>query len=142
MHLCNLKTSRQLCYIIVPKNTMRPRASEVMTAYLKQCNEPPWTSYFIRVGVLLAIVSSYRIIQNFPSLQQIDVRNDQWGESHFNWTLESGANYHILRTGCYPYMKYHCTKRPYADLSIDNYFFNAMKVINFGRTTVQNERII
>jgi len=28
---------------------MRPKASSVLTAYLKQCNEPPWTSYFIRV---------------------------------------------------------------------------------------------
>lgn len=26
-----------------------PKVSEVLTAYLKQCNEPPWTSYFIRV---------------------------------------------------------------------------------------------
>lgn len=26
-----------------------PRVSAVLTAYLKQCNEPPWTSYFIRV---------------------------------------------------------------------------------------------
>lgn len=28
---------------------MRPKVSAVLTQYLKQCNEPPWTSYFIRV---------------------------------------------------------------------------------------------
>lgn len=27
----------------------RPTASEVLTAYLTQCNEPPWTSYFVKV---------------------------------------------------------------------------------------------
>lgn len=27
----------------------RPTASEVLTAYLMQCNEPPWTSYFVKV---------------------------------------------------------------------------------------------
>lgn len=27
----------------------KPKASDVLTAYLKQCNEPPWTSYFVKV---------------------------------------------------------------------------------------------
>ncbi|XP_031618837.1 uncharacterized protein C15orf61 homolog [Contarinia nasturtii] len=90
---------------------MRPKVSAVLTQYLKQCNEPPWTSYFIR----------YR-----------DVYNDQWGKSHFNWTLDTGTNYHILRTGCYPYMKYHCTKRPHQDLSLDDNFMKFIKVINLG----------
>jgi len=94
---------------------MRPKASSVLTAYLKQCNEPPWTSYFIR---------------------QKDVSNDQWGRSHFNWTLDTGTNYHILRTGCQPYIKYHCTKRPIQDLSIENAFFNCIKVINLGIPTL------
>lgn len=67
-----------------------------------------------------------------------DVSNDQWGESHFNWTLpDTGTNYHILRTGCYPYMKYHCTRRPYADLSVDNAFFKALKVLNLGIIAVK-----
>lgn len=60
------------------------------------------------------------------------MRNDQWGRSHFNWTLESGTNYHILRAGCYPYMKYHCTKRPYDDLKFDDFFFRSLKVMNLG----------
>ncbi|XP_055315620.1 uncharacterized protein C15orf61 homolog [Sitodiplosis mosellana] len=90
---------------------MRPKVSAVLTQYLKQCNEPPWTSYFIR----------YR-----------DVYNDQFGLSHFNWTLDSGTNYHILRTGCWPYMKYHCTKRPLQNLTLDDKLINFIKMINLG----------
>ena len=93
----------------------KPKASEVLTAYLKQCNEPPWTSYFIK---------------------QKDVINDQFGRSHFNWTLDTGANYHILRTGCFPYIKYHCTSRPIQDLSLDDNFFKFMKIINLGIPTL------
>ncbi|XP_061387703.1 uncharacterized protein C15orf61 homolog [Musca vetustissima] len=89
----------------------KPRASEVLTAYLKQCNEPPWTSYFVKLK---------------------DVENDQWGRSHFNWTLDTGANYHILRTACYPYLKYHCTKREIQDLSLEDKFFRFLKIINLG----------
>lgn len=69
---------------------------------------------------------------NLIFTQYRDIQNDQWGYSHFNWTLDSGANYHILRTGCYPYMKYHCTKRPIQDLSLEDNFFKFIKVINLG----------
>lgn len=36
-------------YSLRTKQKMRPKVSAVLTQYLKQCNEPPWTSYFIRV---------------------------------------------------------------------------------------------
>ncbi|KAM7361993.1 uncharacterized protein C15orf61 homolog [Cochliomyia hominivorax] len=90
---------------------LKPKASHVLTTYLKQCNEPPWTSYFVKLK---------------------DVENDQWGKSHFNWTLDTGTNYHILRTACYPYLKYHCSKREIQDLSLEDKFFRFLKIINLG----------
>ncbi|XP_025832693.1 uncharacterized protein C15orf61 homolog isoform X2 [Agrilus planipennis] len=87
-----------------------PTASSVLTSYLKQRKEPPWTSYFIRY---------------------IDIEDDQFGMSHFNWKV-GNSNYHILRTGCFPYIKYHCTKRPYQDLSVEDLFFRLVKLMNLG----------
>lgn len=75
-----------------------------------QTQEPPWTSYFVK----------YR-----------DIKNDQRGMSHFNWAV-GNSNYHVLRTGCFPYIKYHCTKRPKQDLTLDDRFFKAIKIINLG----------
>jgi hypothetical protein len=86
------------------------KASEVLTAFLDQSN-PIWTSYFVKLS---------------------DVQNDQWGRSHFNWTLKSGANFHILRTTCWPYIKYHCTRNEIVDLKAQDNFFRFLKVINLG----------
>ncbi|KAL0832652.1 hypothetical protein ABMA28_000844 [Loxostege sticticalis] len=88
----------------------RPTASEVLTAYLMQCNEPPWTSYFVK----------YR-----------SVKDDQFGMSNFNWKVGS-SNYQILRTGCFPYIKYHCSKKSAEDLEASDKFMRAIKVVNLG----------
>ena len=83
---------------------------QVLTSYLLQTKEPPWTSYFVKYA---------------------DVTNDQRGMSHFNW-LAGKSNYHVLRTGCFPYIKYHCTKRSKQDLTVEDRFFKAIKILNLG----------
>ncbi|XP_076295800.1 uncharacterized protein C15orf61 homolog [Lasioglossum baleicum] len=92
----------------------KPLASEVLTSYLLQTDEPPWTSYFVKYA---------------------DILNDQRGMSHFNWPVGT-SNYHVLRTGCFPYIKYHCTKRPRQDLRIEDKFFKAIKLLNLGIPTL------
>jgi len=84
---------------------------QALTCYLEQRKCPPWTSYFIKYDSII---------------------DDQRGKSHFNWTVKEGHNYHILRTGCYPYIKYHCTKRPHQDLSLDDLLFRIIKILNLG----------
>uniref|UniRef100_A0A914VNK9 Uncharacterized protein n=1 Tax=Plectus sambesii TaxID=2011161 RepID=A0A914VNK9_9BILA len=88
----------------------RPLASKVLSTYLRQRSYPSWTSYFIE----------YRCIQD-----------DNFGQKHFNFSVD-GHNYHVLRVGCYPYIKYHCTKRPYQDLLWENRIFKLITVANLG----------
>ncbi|KAF7994219.1 hypothetical protein HCN44_001811 [Aphidius gifuensis] len=92
------------------KRNQHHDVDQVLTSYLRQTKEPPWTSYFVKYN---------------------DVINDQRGMSHFNWPVGS-SNYHVLRTGCFPYIKYHCTKRIEEDLTMDDKFFKAIKIINLG----------
>lgn len=64
--------------------------------------------------------------------QYSSITDDQWGKSHFNWKVGK-SNYHILRTGCYPYIKYHCSKRSVQNLILEDYFFRCIKVLNLGK---------
>ena len=86
------------------------KSSEVVSAYIRQRKYPSWTAFYMK---------------------QRDVVNDQFGQSHFNWNVD-GINYHVLRTGCYPLIKFHCTKAPYSNLVIENIFYGVLKLINFG----------
>ncbi|KOB75142.1 Uncharacterized protein OBRU01_08795 [Operophtera brumata] len=90
--------------------TKKPTSSEVLTAYLMQCNEPPWTSYFVKYS---------------------SVKDDQFGKSNFNWKV-GASNYQILRTGCFPYIKYHCSRKQEEDLGSSDKFMRIIKVANFG----------
>uniref|UniRef100_H2YEA0 Uncharacterized protein n=1 Tax=Ciona savignyi TaxID=51511 RepID=H2YEA0_CIOSA len=107
---CGLGSSVGLFNITRKLQSTLPTASLVLSEHLKSRNYPHWTSYFVK----------YK-----------DVKDDQRGKSHFNWSVR-GHNYHILRTGCWPFIKYHCTKRPFEDLSRDDKFFRVLKILNLG----------
>ncbi|CAI4226804.1 unnamed protein product [Auanema sp. JU1783] len=96
--------------VLNPSYKLRPRASSILRSYLRHRSYPSWTSYFIQ----------YRSIQD-----------DDYGQKHFNFKVD-GHNYHILRVGCYPYIKYHCTKRPHQDLSLENNLYKLITLINLG----------
>ncbi|XP_025409423.1 uncharacterized protein C15orf61 isoform X2 [Sipha flava] len=95
-----------------------PKASVVLTNYLEQSNEPPWTSFFVKYS---------------------SVVDDQRGRSHFNWKAGS-TNYHVLRAGCFPYIKYHCTKRPYENLESEDKLFKILKLVNLVYIIIHQEK--
>uniref|UniRef100_A0A1I8EBE3 Uncharacterized protein n=2 Tax=Wuchereria bancrofti TaxID=6293 RepID=A0A1I8EBE3_WUCBA len=37
-----------------------------------------------------------------------------------------------FRIGCYPYIKYHCTKEPWKDFSTENCLYKFITVLNCG----------
>lgn len=42
--------ARNIFYNLGKNSKGKPTSSEVLTSYIKQCNEPPWTSYFVKVS--------------------------------------------------------------------------------------------
>ncbi|CAD5206737.1 unnamed protein product [Bursaphelenchus okinawaensis] len=100
-------TLRNLC---IPCYRQLPLASEVVAEYIRNRDHPSWTSFFL----------PYKCVQD-----------DLYGEKHFNFPVDS-CNYHILRVGCYPYVKYHCTKRAPQDLNLENNLFKVITALNLG----------
>ncbi len=87
-----------------------PKSSQVLSAYLEHRRFPTWTAFYLPI---------------------CQAENDLFGQSHFNHVV-NGKNYHVLRTAAFPFVKFHCTLRPCQDLSLENAFYNALKVANLG----------
>ena len=65
------------------KSVNLPKSSDILRTYLKQRNLTSWTAFYV---------------------PRCEVQNDLWGQSHFNFEVDQ-ANYHVLRTGAYPFVK-------------------------------------
>jgi len=91
-----------------------PKSSLVLSTMLSKSGLPYWTAWYV------------------PRHQVV---NDLWGQSHFNHAVD-GENYHVLRTGAFPFIKFHCSKRPVQDLRIEDKFYGLLKILNFGLPTL------
>lgn len=99
------------------KKKILPKASEVLTCYLKQEKGPFWTAFFVK----------YK-----------DVINDHFEKTCFIHKVDDQTEYLIMRTGCFPFIKYHCsqvTSKEYDPTQIEfqNKFYNLIKLMNFGK---------
>ena len=123
LSITSSSSSEKICHI-------KPKSSIVLETYLKQRNYPTWTAFYVA---------------------QSDIQNDLWGQSHFNFSiiqehhsdekvnnkqLISRKNYHVLRTGAFPFVKFHCTLRPKEDLTLENIFYNGSVIRNGSRANV------
>jgi hypothetical protein len=115
-----------MIYNVLNRNKVNilPKASDVLYCYLKNQKYPHWTSFFV----------SYK-----------DVINDQFNKTYFiekfkdeNNNNNTTIRYLIVRTGCFPFIKYHCSKLAQNELiderqiKLQDRFFTFIKVINFG----------
>ena len=95
-----------------------PKSSTVLSQYLEHRNFPEWTAFYV------------------PYCQ---AENDLYPKSHFNFTTGGSrqeVNYHVLRTGAFPFIKFHCSRRPPQDLGHEDKFYLGLKLLNFGLPTL------
>ncbi|KAA0199948.1 hypothetical protein FBUS_00143 [Fasciolopsis buskii] len=90
------------------------KASKLLIYVLRQKGHPPWTAFYVR---------------------QWDVLDDLWGKSCFNFEVDK-VNYQILRTACFPLIKYHCTRCGPVELKHVDRFYLFLKIVNLGVPTL------
>ncbi|XP_071744043.1 uncharacterized protein C15orf61 isoform X1 [Lepeophtheirus salmonis] len=98
------------------KNDALPTSSHVLYTQLRQRNHPHWTAWYVKY------------------VPYSEVQNDLWGCSCFNLSVD-GINYQVLRTGAFPFIKFHCSRCPNENLIIQDIIYRTLKVINLGIPT-------
>ncbi len=99
------------------KYSVLPKASDVLETYLRQQDYPFWTAFFIKYSTVI---------------------NDQFFQSCFCLNIDKKHDYFVLRTGCFPFIKYHCSRLSKPNeidkdlVKYENMFLNAIKLINLG----------
>ena len=110
-----------------------PKSSFVLSQQLRQRNYPEWTAWLMTPVDIKLDDRIYGLFYRYVPYK--DVRNDLWGQSHFNHDVD-GVNYHVLRTGAFPFVKFHVSKRPRQDLALEDAFYRVLKVLNLGVPTL------